>query len=60
MEGGRGRYREQEQYPPTLPAIVMWMQFDITQYEHKELREEIFAQWQEGFACISVATYGTW
>jgi len=22
----------------------MWMQFDITQYEHKELREEIFAQ----------------
>lgn len=34
----------QKQCPPFLPAIVSWMEFDIAQYEHKELREEIFAQ----------------
>lgn len=33
-----------QQYPPFLPAIVLWMEFDIAQNDHKELREEIFAQ----------------
>lgn len=34
----------QKQYPPFLPAIVLWMECDIARHEHKELREEIFAQ----------------
>lgn len=33
-----------ETIPSFLPAIVLWMEFDIAQYEHKELQEEIFTQ----------------
>ncbi len=33
-----------KQYPPFLPGIVLWMEFDRAQYECKELQEEIFAQ----------------
>lgn len=33
-----------ETIAPFLLAIVLWMKFDIVEREHKELREEIFAQ----------------
>lgn len=33
-----------ETIAPFLLAIVLWMKFDIVEREHKELREEVFAQ----------------